>query len=118
MRELLMSSTGGFQMAGRRLVLKEKLDLLARFRENNLTAARFCRENGIVLATFNLWKSKHSKPEPKSSLFVPVKITSIAHDEARAHRSVAKLMISPGLCLEFSEQCDPIWLGRVIGVLR
>lgn len=105
-------------MPKRHLTSQEKLVLLDRFRKSGLSAARFCRENNLVLSTFNLWKQSHARNQNQKSLFVPAVLKEQLGVPSKTRLNVARLLIPGSLVLEFSEDCDPVWLSQVLGGLR
>ena len=105
-------------MPKRHLTSQEKLVLLDRFKKSGLSAARFCRENGLVLSTFNLWKQSHAREQNQKSLFVPAVLKERLAAPPKPNRNFARLLIPGSLVLEFSEDCDPVWLSQVLGGLR
>ena len=117
--------------------------LIQQWQRSELSQAQFCRERGLALSTFQLWRRRLansagvaadvSEAPPASadrvkSRLLPVQILadsagprptgSEAHGEIDgSSRSGLRLVISPQLSVEIAPDFDPLTLRRVVSAL-
>jgi hypothetical protein len=88
---------------------------LERFRTSGLTVAAFCDREGILLASFYVWRrrlqrdaSPHAADAPR---LVPVRLVTPPAS------APVELLLPSGCVLRLSPDCDLAWLRQLLPVL-
>ena len=99
----------------RRYRRAEKEALLASFVRSGLNAAQFCRTQGLHPATFSAWQKAR---RTGSSSFAEVRVTEPTPTSALVAGAAITIHLPQEVCLEVPVGLDPVWLGRVVQVLK
>ncbi len=96
---------------------EQKADYLAQFAASGTTAEEFCRDRGLSSATFSGWRHRRQtrNAAPGRRKFAEVRIETAAPSTAT---SGVTLHCPGGISLIATPGIDPIWLGRLVQVLR
>jgi transposase-like protein len=90
-------------------------------RSSGLSVAAFCRREGISPATFYRWRRDAGRGRAS---FAEVRVNDVAkasaaHSDALESCAVpVEVLLASGDRLRLSGPCDPVWLGRIVAVLR
>jgi transposase-like protein len=90
-------------------------------RSSGLSVSAFCRREGISPATFYRWRREVGR---ERASFAEVRVKDVAKapaapSDAPGSCSVpVEMVLASGDRLRLSGPCDPVWLGRIVAVLR
>lgn len=101
--------------ARRRYRRAEKEALLASFVRSGVNAAQFCRAQGLHPATFSAWQKAM---RTGSSSFAEVRVTEPTPSSPLVTGAAITIHLPQEVCLEVPEGLDPVWLGRVVQMLK
>lgn len=94
--------------------LTEKRALLTRQRASGLSAAAFCRREGVSISSFQLWKRALATP-PAASASPFIELLPAGASAPAVSAAVAVEVVWPGgVRLTTSSACDPAWLAAFL----
>jgi hypothetical protein len=110
-----------FPVGGSRCSVSRRAGVVSSQRSSGLSVAAFCRREGISPPTFYRWQREMEHRRPP---FVEVRVTEVPKASATSvGASVSgavpvEMVLASGDRLRLSGPCDPVWLGRVVAILR
>lgn len=93
----------------------ERGEWLALFEKSGLTAADFCRDNGLSPATLSFWLRQQGPQTGEEAALVEVPMPALS--PVSSSNTAVTMHLPSGVRLEILAGADPVWLAQLLRAL-